>query len=83
MIWGFGSGVGLELDCTDFEGLEGCFVGRVCQIICNLGDAGGAGAGEEVAVLKLGAAELGGVCGVNVGDCELGVCGDGGEGAEG
>ena len=42
-----------------------------------------AGAGEEVAFLELGLAGWGWVRGVNIGDCEFCVGGDGGERAEG
>ena len=43
----------------------------------------GAGAGEEVAVVELAEAVGDRVAGVDVGECDFGVCGDGCEGAEG
>ena len=78
LLWWFCSCFILQFDGADFRCFECCGVARVWERICLVCGAGWTSTGEEISISEFGLAELGGVCGIDVGDREFCICGDSG-----
>ena len=77
VFWSFICGFILQFNSTNAGCFECCIGQWIWEAIGAVPAARVAVADEEVAVSELVTARSSGICRVDVGDCEFGICGDG------